>query len=104
MGRSKRKILYKRNDFISMKSLVCRTATLGERMMLLGFFVLVASFVSIFAGVGLVYMKDLLIMGVFFPVIPVVWAGRLTRAIWRDYREEKAKVHAKHLHAARTSR
>lgn len=105
VGRSKRKILYKRNDFISMKSLVSGTATRGERMMVLGFFVLVTSFVSIFVGSGLMFMKDLLVMGLFFPAIPVFWAAaKLACPIWRDYREEKARFQAKHPHAAGTSR
>jgi hypothetical protein len=93
-GRSKRKYLVKRNDYITMESLVRGTATPGERMLVLSTFVLFLSFFSIFLGAGLMFMENLIILGL-FPVIPGLWLyGAFLGPVWKDYRKEKAKLRA----------
>ena len=93
-GRSKRKYLVKRNDLITMESLVRGTATPGARMLVLATFVLFLSFFSIFLGAGLILMEKLIIMAL-FPVIPRLWVfTRFLGPVWKDYREQKAKLRA----------
>ena len=94
MGWSKRKMLGSKSEFVPMESLVDGTATLGERMMVAGFFTAAIAFFSIFVGLGLMMMKDLLIF-VLFPVIPGIWLYRIVRETSQGYREAKKGVVAR---------
>jgi hypothetical protein len=91
MGWSKRKVLGSKSEFVSMESLVDGTATLGERMMVAGFFAAAIAFFSIFVGAGLMMMQNLWIFGL-FPVIPGIWLYRILRETSQDYREAKKRV------------
>jgi hypothetical protein len=93
LGRSKRKILASKNKFITMESLLKGTATFGERMMVLGIFILYISFFFIFVGGALITMKEWLIVAILFVVVPGLWVyAALIHPVWRDYREVKAKL------------
>ena len=74
-----------------MKSLVRDTATMGERMLVLGYLVWLVSFFSIFLGIGLMLMKGLAIL-VLVPVIPGVFIyTNFVRDAWKDYKIAKAE-------------
>jgi len=62
--------------------------------MALGISLLFASFFSIFLGAGLILMKDNVI-AILFPVIPGIWFYNIAHDMWTDYREVKAKLHAR---------
>jgi len=93
IGRSKRKILVSKSQFVSVESLVTGTATPGERAMVAGIFILYVSFFSIFLGGGLMLMKGF-VLAIFAPVIPGILVASLVYDSWTDYREVKAKSRA----------
>jgi hypothetical protein len=93
MGRSKRKMLGGKSGYVTMDSLVDGTATFAERMMVAGILTLMVSFFLIFVGVGLMLMKNLLIMAL-FPIIPGLWLYRIARYDWQEYRNAKKSVAA----------
>jgi hypothetical protein len=93
MGRSKRKILGSRSGFASMESLVSGTATFGERMLVLGICIALASFFLIFLGAGLMLMPKLVILAL-LPTVPGFLLCEGARSAWKDYREAKAKLMA----------
>lgn len=94
MGRSKRKILGSKSEFVSMESLLDGSATLGERIMVLGVITVFISFFSIFLGVGLMLMKNL-VLSVLFPVVPGILVCSFARDAWRDYQKAKSRVAAR---------
>jgi hypothetical protein len=94
MGRSKRKILGSKSEFVSMESLLDGSATLGERIMVLGIITVFISFFSIFLGVGLMLMKNL-VLSVLFPVVPGILVYSFARDVWRDYKKAKSRVAAR---------
>jgi hypothetical protein len=63
-------------------------------MIVLGFFTAGIALFSIFVGVGLMMMKDLLIF-VLFPVIPGIWLYRIVRETSHGYREATKRVAAR---------
>jgi hypothetical protein len=93
-GISKLKILGSKSEFITMESLLDGSATFGERMIVLGIITLFISFFSIFLGIGLMLMKDLVI-SVLFPVIPGIYVYRFARDAWQDYQKAKKRVAAR---------
>ena len=93
IGRSKRKILASKSQFVSVESLVNGTATPGERAMVAGIFILYVSFFSIFLGGGLMLMKGF-VLAIFAPVIPGILVANFVYDSWTDYREVKAKLQA----------
>jgi hypothetical protein len=90
MGRSKRKYLGKKSDYVSVESLIDGSATFGERMMVVGICTLFASFFLIFCGVGLILMRHIAILGL-FPVVPGIVVYKFANSVWVDYREAKRK-------------
>ena len=103
-GRSKRKTLVRRKEFISMKSLARGTATFGGRMLVLGAFVWLASFFSIFLGIGLMLMEGLFVM-ILLPAIPGIFIfTSFLRPAWSDYREAKAELRRSDAEDRATSR
>jgi hypothetical protein len=94
MGRSKRKILFTKSEVVSMESLLDGSATFGERMMVLGIITAFISFFSVFLGVGLMLMKNLVI-SVLFPIGPGILVYNFARDAWHDYREAKKQVAAR---------
>ncbi len=91
LGRSKQKILGSKSGVISMESLASGTATLGERMMVLGICIALASFVLIFLGAGLMLMQKLLIL-VLIPIFPAFGFCKGAHSAWTEYREAKATL------------
>jgi hypothetical protein len=90
IGRSKQKLLGSRSEFLSMESLANGSATFGERIMVLGICVALASFFSIFLGVGLLLMQKLIIM-ILIPIAPGYTFCKAAHSAWTEYREAKAK-------------
>jgi hypothetical protein len=72
IGRSKRKILGSKSDFITNDSLVDGSATFGQRIMVLGIITACLSFFSIFVGAGLILLKDSPLAGL-FQIVPGIW-------------------------------
>jgi hypothetical protein len=93
-GRSKLKILASKGGYIAMESLVDGTATFGERMMVLGIITVFISFFLIWVGLGLILMKNLLILAL-VPVLPGLWVYYNLCDDWRYYQEAKKKVAAR---------
>lgn len=94
MGWSKVKSLGGKRSFVTMESLVDGSATLAERMMVVGIVAVFIAFFSIFLGVGLILMKRLAIL-VLFPVVPGLFVLRAASEAWKDYRAAKKKIAAR---------
>jgi hypothetical protein len=95
MGRSKQKVLGSRSQFISMESLASGSATFGERLMMLGICIALASFFSIFLGVGLLLTQKLVIL-VLIPIVPGFVLCKAAHSAWTEYRQAKAEFPARH--------
>lgn len=94
MGRSKRKILGSKSHSVTMESLVDGTATFAERMMVRGIVILFIAFFFIWLGLGLILMKNLLIL-VLIPVLPGLWVYYNLRDDWEQYRRAKKQFAAR---------
>jgi hypothetical protein len=94
-GRSKRKILVSKSGFVTVESLVEGTATLAERLLVVGIFVLFASFFLVFVGVALMILQEWAVAAVLFVAVPGFFVfSRLIGPAWEKYREVKARVRA----------
>jgi len=93
-GRYKRRILASRSGFVSNESLADGTATLGERLMVVGIITFLFCFFLVFLGMGLLMMEDnplVLVM----PVAVGVWTFHNFKSSYTDYREAKSRVAAR---------
>ena len=88
-GRTVFKSLGGRQSYVSARSLADGTATLADRMVVAGSALFLVAFFLVFLGAGLVFMKDLLVLGL-LPILPGVFVFRILRAGWRDYRAARA--------------
>jgi hypothetical protein len=91
MGWSKRKILGSKSEFVTVESLVAGTATFAQRMYVLGIIIAFVSFGLIWAGIGLMGMKYLLIF-ILVPVLPGLWVYYNLQDDWKAYRKAKQKL------------
>jgi hypothetical protein len=73
------------------------TATVGERMMVLGILAAHLSFFLVFVGIGLMFIKEISVVALLFPLIPGLWLYGNLREDWREYRQAKQKVAKGHL-------
>jgi 1,4-dihydroxy-2-naphthoate octaprenyltransferase len=94
MGRSKRKMLGRRSQFITDESLVDGTATFGQRMMVVGIITFVFSFFLVFVGMALILTKQTPI-GLLFLTIPSLFLYNFAREAWHGHQEARKKVAAR---------
>jgi len=94
-GRSRRKILVSKHEFVAVESLVDGSATLADRLLVIGIFVLYASFFLIFVGAALTVLQEWAAGAVLFVAIPGLFVfTRLFGPALEKYREVKARIRA----------
>ena len=92
-GWSRRHILVSRRSFISVESLADGTATLPERLMVVGIIVFIACFTLLFLGAGLLVLEDNPII-ILMSFAVGIWAFKLLKSAYKDYRQAKVPVAA----------
>ncbi len=85
------KILLEKQTEITDESLVDGSATLGERLMVIGIITFMTCFFLLFVGIGLCLLKDNPI-GLFFPLIAGFWFFKSMLAMREGRRSAKARV------------
>lgn len=93
-GWSRRRILVSRSGFISAESLADGTATLAERLMVVGIIVFIACFALLFLGAGLLVLEDNPIV-ILMSFAVGIWAFKLLKSAYKDYRQAKVPVAAR---------
>ncbi len=88
MGRSKRKILFTKNRFITMKSLVDGTASAADRLMFVGIHCAIGSFFLIWVGLALIGIRTN-VLAIAILIVPGLWAGNIAHDTWTSYRRVK---------------
>jgi hypothetical protein len=94
IGRSKLKILGSKSGFVTDDSLVDGTATLGQRLMVLGIIGALISFIFIFVAAGLMLMKETP-AALLFPAISGLWLYSALREMWQGHQQAKKRVAAR---------
>lgn len=84
----------RRNSFVTTESLVDGTATLGERLFVLGIIVFLISFFLIFVAISLVTLPGLGLVALVWPSIPGIVVYMQLRDGWHEYRAAKKKLRA----------
>jgi hypothetical protein len=85
-GRSRRRILGSKSGYVTMESLAAGTATLSDRLFVLGIVSAFVFFGLAWLGAGLILMKKLLILGP-ASFLPVLWVTFNLHRDWLYYRD-----------------
>lgn len=104
-GISKKKVFYSRTKFLSMESLVKGTATRQDWIFVIGFNVVMISFVMIFLGVGLILLPQgrelgFSVRALLFIAFPLVAVPILIRRQLNDYKQTRERLRRKATHAS----
>lgn len=86
------KALASRQTFISMESLVGRTATRGQWAVVVGIQVALVCFWLIFLGVGLIYLPGSNGASLALPAITGIWLLRILKSEWDDLVAAREKL------------
>jgi hypothetical protein len=93
-GRTKRRIVASRSGFISNESLADGSATVGERLMVVGIITFLFCFFLVFLGMGLLMMEDNPLVLLMSAAVGV-WLFNIFKGAHADYREAKKRVVAR---------
>lgn len=91
-GLSKLKRLGSRRTFINMESLVNRTATQEQWLVVVGIQALFTSFWLFFLGVGLMHLPHSNGLSLFFPAVVGLWLFGIVKAQWSDLKRARRKA------------
>lgn len=91
---AKLKAVAQRTEFISIESLLNRTATRAEWAVVIGIETALVCFFLIFLGLGLMQLPNSSGLSLFFPAVAGLWLLRIFKAQWSDLRRtRKMKRH-----------
>lgn len=96
-GISKQKVFYSRTKFVTVESLAKGTASRQDWLFVIGFNVVMVSFVMGFLGAGLIMFPEgrefgFSVRALFFIAFPLIFVPLLLRMQYSDYKETREKL------------
>ena len=107
-GISKKKVFYSRTKFVSTESLVKGTASRQDWIFVIGFNVVIISFVTGFLGAGLIMLPQggelgFSVRALFFIAFPFIVVPMLCKMQYRDFKETRDELKLKATYAKERS-